>query len=57
VGRARIEISYEINGLEGDLRASGSTLHAVLNDAGRPQRIPHEFRQAVLTHTRRDTQA
>jgi len=55
IGRARIEISYAIAGLENDIRASGSTLHAVLNDAGRPQRIPHEFREAVLTHAQRDT--
>ena len=55
VGRARIEIGYEIAGLDGEVRASGSTLHAVLNDAGRPQRIPHEFREAVLKHAQRVT--
>ena len=52
VGRARLEISYEITGLDADLRASGATLHAVLNDAGRPQRIPAEFREAVIRHTK-----
>ena len=50
IGRARIEIAYEVAGSEDDLRASGATLHAVLNDAGRPQRIPPEFRQAVMRH-------
>ena len=54
VGRARIEIGYEVAALDGGLRASGSTLHAVLNEAGRPQRIPSEFRDAVLKNANRD---
>jgi acyl-CoA thioester hydrolase len=48
IGRARLAISYAITGPGGDLRANGATLHAVLNDSGRPQRIPPEFRDAVL---------
>lgn len=48
VGRARIRISYEIVATNGDLLASGATVHAVLNEAGRPQRIPPEFRAAAL---------
>lgn len=55
IGRARIEISYEITALDGEIRASGATLHAVLNDTGRPQRIPPEFREAVLQHAHRDS--
>ncbi|HVO24338.1 MAG TPA: thioesterase family protein [Candidatus Margulisiibacteriota bacterium] len=55
VGRARLAIGYEVTGLDGDLRANGSTLHAVLNDAGRPQRIPPEFRDAVRRHVRCDS--
>ena len=52
IGRARIAIGYEVAGLDGDLRASGSTLHVVLNEDGRPQRIPAEFREAVLKRAR-----
>lgn len=48
VGRARLEISYEVAGEDGDVLATGSTVHAVLNEAGRPQRIPAEFRDAAL---------
>lgn len=48
VGRARLQIDYEIVGSHGDLLATGSTVHAVLNEAGRPQRIPAEFKDAAL---------
>ena len=48
VGRARLEIKYEVVGCERDMRASGDTLHAVLDEAGRPQRIPAEFKKAAL---------
>jgi acyl-CoA thioesterase FadM len=47
IGRARITIGYEIHGLDGELRVEGSTTHAVIDDDGRPQRIPEEFREAV----------
>ena len=47
VGRARLEISYEVDGTNGERLASGSTIHAVLDDAGRPQRIPAEFKAAA----------
>jgi acyl-CoA thioester hydrolase len=48
VGRARLEIAYEVVGDTGETLATGLTVHAVLNEAGRPQRIPEEFRQAAL---------
>ena len=48
VGRARLTIEYEIDAIDGGVLASGSTIHAVLNDEGRPQRIPPEFREAAL---------
>jgi len=51
IGRARLEIAYEIVGPAGDSLATGATVHAVLNDAGRPQRIPDEFRRAALAST------
>lgn len=44
---ARITISYEIRGTDGELRVEGSTTHAVIGDDGRPQRIPTEFRDAA----------
>jgi len=40
VKRATLSITYEINRSDGVALATGSTLHAVLDDAGRPQRIP-----------------
>jgi len=52
VGRARLRIAYEIVHADGQLLASGSTTHAVLNDAGRPQRIPPEFKEAARGHGR-----
>ena len=48
VGRARLQINYEIIGPHGEAVATGATVHAVLNEAGRPQRIPAEFRDAAL---------
>src|SRR5262244_1159054 len=42
VGRARLEIAYEVVGAAGELVAAGMTAHAVLNESGRPQRIPPE---------------
>jgi len=50
VGRARLEIAYAIARPDGELIATGSTVHAVLNEAGRPQRIPAEFKDAAVGH-------
>ncbi len=47
VRRARLTISYEIAGADSEVRATGATVHAVLDDNGRPQRIPAEFREAA----------
>jgi acyl-CoA thioester hydrolase len=53
VGRARLRIDYEIlHAADGQLLARGSTTHAVLNEAGRPQRIPPEFKEAARRHVR-----
>ncbi len=49
VGRVRLSIGYRVIGPEGALLAEGSTTHAVLNEEGRPQRIPPEFRDAALS--------
>lgn len=54
VGRARLAIEYAVDAVDGDAVASGSTVHAVLNDEGRPQRIPPEFRAAALAVKRRE---
>jgi acyl-CoA thioester hydrolase len=48
VGRARLTIAYEVRGPSGDVLATATTLHAVLDESGRPQRIPAEFREAAL---------
>jgi acyl-CoA thioester hydrolase len=53
VRRARIEIGYEVIAADGALVASGSTMHAVLNEDGRPQRIPAEFRETAVAAQRR----
>lgn len=54
VRRARLQINYEVAGPEGDVRAVGSTVHAVLDEAGRPQRIPAEFREAAQAAQRQE---
>ena len=46
VGRARLQIGYEVRA-DADLLVSGSTVHAVMDDTGRPQRIPADFRAMV----------
>ena len=48
VGRARVHISYEVVGPDGAVLAHGSTTHAVINEQGRPQRIPPEFKEVAL---------
>lgn len=48
VGRARIEIGYEIAAADDTLLASGSTVHAVMDERGKPVRIPKEFKEAAL---------
>lgn len=48
VGRARLSIGYEIR-RDDETIVDGRTDHAVLDDAGRPQRIPADFRAAALT--------
>jgi acyl-CoA thioester hydrolase len=52
IGRARLEIAYEIARDGNDRVATGRTVHAVLDEAGRPQRIPEEFRAAALAAQR-----
>jgi len=47
VRRARLQITYEIAGLDGVVRATRATVHVVLDESGRPQRIPAEFREAA----------
>ena len=47
VGGARLTISYAV-WRAGELLVEGHTDHAVLDDAGRPQRIPAEVRTAAL---------
>ena len=53
VGRARVTISYEVAEPDGSVLASGWTMHAVLNEHGRPQRIPPEFKAAAVGHRTR----
>ena len=47
LGRVRITLAYEI--LRDDaLLVDGETEHAVVDDAGRPQRLPEDFRAMLL---------
>jgi acyl-CoA thioesterase FadM len=43
VSGARLRIDYALRKAEGELVATGYTRHAVVNDAGRPVRLPPEF--------------
>ncbi len=52
VRRASLEICYEVAGPDGALLAAGATKHAVLDESGRPQRIPTEFREAARASLR-----
>jgi len=47
LGRARLEIGYEIRGPSTDLLVTGSTSHAIMDDDGRPRRLPDDFRKIV----------
>ncbi len=53
VRRARLTIVYEVKGPAGDVVATATTVHAVLDESGRPQRIPAEFREAALGNAKR----
>ncbi|MBP1683977.1 MAG: thioesterase [Deltaproteobacteria bacterium] len=53
VGRARLQIAYEVAGTAGDVRAQGSTSHVVLDEGGRPQRLPADFREMAQANLRR----
>jgi acyl-CoA thioester hydrolase len=52
LGRARLAIAYEVRTPAGAVVVTGSTVHAVLDDTGRPQRIPTAFRDAVAAAVR-----
>jgi acyl-CoA thioester hydrolase len=43
LGRARITMSYEI-ARDGELVVDGETEHALVDDDGKPQRLPADFR-------------
>lgn len=46
VGRVRLRIDYEIaRPGDGEVVATGWTVHAIVNDDGRPVRIPDEIRR------------
>ena len=48
VGHARLTISYQALDPDRELLASGHTQHGVVDDSGRPRRLPPEFRAAAL---------
>jgi acyl-CoA thioester hydrolase len=50
IGRARLTISYEIAALDGAPLASGYTIHAIMNEQGRPVRLPREVAEALSSN-------
>ncbi|GIW40890.1 MAG: hypothetical protein KatS3mg076_1467 [Candidatus Binatia bacterium] len=44
--RVRLTIGYEV-WRDGELLTTGETVHVVVDEQGRPQRIPREFRSTV----------
>lgn len=45
VGGARVRFVYRVEGAEdGRLRATGSTMHAAVDERGRPRRLPSDLR-------------
>jgi acyl-CoA thioester hydrolase len=47
-GRARVEIAYEVVAAGGEVVAEATTIHAVVDDDGRPQRIAADFKTSVM---------
>jgi acyl-CoA thioester hydrolase len=47
LGRARITMSYEI-ARGGELVVDGETEHALVDDDGKPQRLPADFRALLV---------
>jgi len=47
VSAARFEVHYELVRDDGDVLARGRTMHAILDDSGRPHRIPTALRTAA----------
>jgi acyl-CoA thioester hydrolase len=47
VSAARFDVHYEIVRQDGELLTRGRTTHAVLDEAGRPQRVPQAFKAAA----------
>ncbi len=47
VGPAKFEIQYEIVRADGEVLARAVTMHAVVNEQNRPQRVPAEFKHAA----------
>ena len=47
VGVARFDVHYQIHRQDGELLARGHTTHAVLDESGRPQRVPEAFKEAA----------
>jgi acyl-CoA thioester hydrolase len=47
VGPAKVEIGYEIERQDGEVLARATTVHAVVNEENRPQRVPEAFKHAA----------
>lgn len=44
VGRARLKIHYAVVNTAGEVLAEGHTEHAIVDDHGRPRRVPEDLR-------------
>lgn len=47
VSAARLELHYELARCDAGILARGRTMHAILDDNGRPYRLPEELREAA----------
>jgi len=50
LGKVRVTIAYAVR-LDGEVLVTGETEHVVLDDDGRPQRLPAEVRASILAAT------
>lgn len=47
VGPAKLEIQYEITRADGEVLARATTVHAIVNEQNRPQRVPEALKRAA----------
>ena len=51
VSGVRVRFSYQVSGPDGEVRATGHTVHAAVDRQGRPRRLPQSLRARLAAHT------